>query len=271
MYNVRAEGDPLGGDSRETAIRTIPQIPHFARLGQSWVGLGLVLSVGLSGCVRVYHPLNGLHDPIVVNPQLPNFADVALTVRCVPGDYLSSEDNGILCQNVGQLFETQGASVRVVEVLGEDESFRDDELEGGDGETAETAEPPTDLVLELTSRRVSRRVSTLSWLLCVGSFTVLPGVEEHIFEQDITIRDANGFLLVQDSLQGRLLSRFGFGPWLVSKLADLGRDKDDRLTAKNVRQDVSNDLYRQLSQRLFDAKLQWRVLQESNASLGESR
>jgi len=215
----------------------------------------------LAGCVRVYQPLSGLHNPYVVNPQLPNFADVALTVRCIPGGYLSGEENSVLCQNVGRLFENQGATVTVLESLVDADAFGAEEPEEAE-DGAEEA--PTDLVLELRSRRVHRRVNWLSWGLSLGTLTVLPATEEHTFATDITIRDATGFQLVSDTMRGRLLTRNGVGPWLFNAIANLGRDKEDRLTFSNAQRDLSTDLYRQLSQRLFDAKLQWVVLQESN-------
>lgn len=219
-------------------------------------------ALALAGCVHVYHPMTGLHDPVVVNPQLPNFDDVALTVRCIRGD-ISAEDNGKLCRNVGQLFETQGARVKIVESIGDEEDFGE-EPDEAPAEEGAPVEPPTDLVLELRSRIVHRRISPWSAVFCVGSFTVLPAAMEQTFAQEITIRDATGFLLVTDTLQGRIVSRFGAGTWLFNRLGDLGRDREDRLTTKVMKDDLSKDLYRQLSQRLFDAKLQWRVMQETH-------
>ena len=218
-----------------------------------------------TGCVHAYHPLSGLHDPIVVNPQLPNFDDLSMTVRCVPGDYLSGEDNSLLCQNVGRLFENQGADVQVVEFFGEDAFQEDTDRET----TEEEAEPKTDLVLELQSRLVHRNAPPLSWIVFLGSFTVLPGITEQTFAVEATVRDDTGFLLVTDTMQGRLVTRSGVGAWLFNRIGDLGRAKEARLTRRVASADLSGDLHRQLSQQVFDAKLQWRVLQESNRPVQE--
>jgi len=234
----------------------IPHAPSTPRLARSAL---CALLVVLSGCVRVYHPLDGMYDPHVVDPRMPNFDDVSLTVRCLRVDgYPSSEDNSRLCQNVGTLFENQGAEVTVVAYLGE-ESFGDDDDEA-------PVDVTTDLALELRSRQVSTRFGGLSVLLCVVSGTLIPRVSEEIFAVDITVRDGDGFLLVEDSMKGRLVNRFGLGTWLVNKLVNLGRDQEDRLNARNLSADLTSDLHRQLSQRLFDAKLQWRVQQEATVA-----
>ena len=45
-------------------------------------------------------------------------------------------------------------------------------------------------------------------------------------------------------------------------MAAVHRIASDRLTAETVRRDLSTDLYRQLSQLVFNAKMQWQVLHQ---------
>ncbi|MEQ1503983.1 MAG: hypothetical protein ABMB14_17205 [Myxococcota bacterium] len=249
----------------------------------------------LTGCVQVYQPMSGLHRPVVVNTQLANFHDLAVTVRCVPEDLLA-EDAGLLCQKVGTLLENQGAKVSTttsavpdpVEVaglelpaadgaldlpgLGGDLDAPDGTTTGGEGSAPRTgqadgpgavAAPGSRLAVELRARQVHKANNLLSWAICIASFTLVPAVTETTFAQDVVVRDADGFLLVSDSLEGRLINRFGAGPWIGNALMNVGiRDPEDRLTADTVRRDLSTDLYRQLSQLVFNAEMQGQVLRQ---------
>ncbi|MEN0064891.1 MAG: hypothetical protein AAGA48_22290 [Myxococcota bacterium] len=211
----------------------------------------------------MYHPLTGLHDPIVVDPRYPNFEGLGVTVRCLPRDDLNdrakaSEEASTLCDRVSQLFETQGAVVTVSDVVDIDDFDEEEE------EEEEEAPLDADLVMEIRSRLVHKRQPFFTIPFFLASFTVLPVVEERTFAIDVAVRDGNGFLLLQDSYQGRVVSRGGIGPWLFNKLGDLGRAKEDRLTVAASRRRFSEDLYRQLSQQLFDAMLRWRVVREGN-------
>ncbi len=230
--------------------------------------LTLVCSV-TAGCVRIYQPMSGLHRPAVVDPQAANFEDLRLTVHCVPGGLLSRGDASSLCRKVGTLFENQGAQVTIIDTVG-----RSDAIEEGLTEEAgeESSEPQTDLTLELRARKLHEATHPLSWVLCIGTLTLLPGITEATFAQDVSIRDGNGFLLVSDSLEGRMVERFGGGPWVGNWLLDVvWRDKEDRLTGGAADRDLSADLYQQLSQLTFNAKMQWQVLRESEASVDASR
>ena len=215
------------------------------------------LLLAASGCVRVYQPMSGLHRPTVVNTRAPNFQDVHLSVNCLPGDLLTRQETGALCQKVAALFENQGAIVAIADG-GFDEGF-EEPVDGPE------AKPRTDLSLEITSRRVHKSNHGLTWAAFIVSFTLYPGVTEKTFAQDISIRDGSGFLLLTDSLEGRLITRSGAGTWLGNKIFDLGRPKEERLSGKVAEQDLSADLYLQLSQLLFNAKMHWQVMQESTA------
>ena len=258
----------------------------MTRLSGSVGLLGLLgLLGGASGCLHVYQPMSGLHDPVVIDPQQPNFQDVRLTVYCAPGDHLNAEETRTLCRRVGTLFENQGAVVLTytrnrlqVEQAREEEeaalaaSESESESEGAvdaTGVSRGTDEAPTDLVLELRSRQTHAASDPVSWVLCAGSFTLVPGVTESSFATDVVIRDGTGFLLARDTLEGRLVRYFGVGSWATNRIVDLlWREDEDELTGDAVNQDLSADLYSQLSQLLFNAKMQWQVRQEGLRAAG---
>lgn len=229
--------------------------------------LALLLSVAASGCVvRVYQPLSGFHRPIVADPRLPNFQDTQLDVHCVPGGILNEQEAGVLCQKVRALFENQGARVRTHLSAGMSE---DDEVDEVPSEATAASEPRTELSLELRARRVHASQHPISWVLCWGSLSLLPGVVEATFAQDIVIRDGEGFLLLSDSLEGRLVTRFGSGAWLGNAIADLWRDDEEKVLGEAANRDLSRDLYGQLTQLVFNAKMHAEVLQQG-AAVGQS-
>lgn len=227
----------------------------------------LLFLLATTGCVHVYQPMSGLHGPVVVDLQAPNFEDLALTVVCDRGDMLSAAEAKNLCQHVGTLFENQGARVTTLTA---------GELAGAFdvADPAETEEDAatvaTDLTLELTSRKLHVASEPLSWVLFLMSATVVPAVTETSFALDVTIRDESGFVLVSDSLQGRLVRRLGVGAWGTNLLLDrFLREDADRISGDAAHQDLSADLYGQLGQLMFNAKMQWEVLsQASQAGLG---
>lgn len=253
---------------------------------------GAMFALAQTSCVHVYQPLSGLQQPAVIDPRLPNFRDVRLTVRCLPGDLITPQEAGILCQRVGVLFENQGALVATTTeayAAPEEEDFEsidetelpsdDEDAEGGTSEEgaiigaggAEKAEGPQRMALslELTARELHQANNLLSWVICIGTFTVVPSVTESTFAQDVAIRDSTGSLLVSESLEGRIVTRFGAGSWLGNKLVDIAvRNKDDQITGDAAEEDLSADLYQQLSQLLFDAKMSARVLGQIPSSRG---
>jgi hypothetical protein len=228
-----------------------------------WRTAALGLLVLLAGCVRTYQPLTGLHDPRVVDPRLPNFRDVAVSVHCVPTRYLNRIESAKLCRRVGTLFENQGAVVQTYTHargagLDEDDALVQPEAGGV------PIEDRTRLVLELRARQVHRSTHPLSWALFSVSFSIVPGVIEETFAQDIEIRDESGFLLVRDTLEGRIVESFGAGVWAGNKVLDWTvRTDDEELTGDAINRDLSADMYGQLSQLLFNAKVQQQVLREA--------
>lgn len=222
-------------------------------------GLALAALCGAAtGCVRVYQPMSGLHGPVLVDTRLANFSDVRLTVHCVPEDMLTHQEASALCQKVGALFEVQGA---VVETRTQARSPLDEAL---DGSAEDEARRPTDLTLELRARQTHTSNHPLSWALNIVTFTLLPAITEESFAQDVVVRDGSGFLLATESLEGRTMRYFGLGTWAGHKLADLTwRKEEDELTGEVFGRDLSTDLYRQLSQTVFNAKVQWQILREA--------
>lgn len=234
-----------------------------ARRALAW--LWVALSLSATGCIRIYQPMSGLHRPVVVDPQLANFQDLNLVVRCIPEDLLTIQDASVLCRKVGTLFENQGARVTTsATASGAPEDDGEPTAEGTRAAGAPGSAAATDLTLELRARRVHSDNSMVSWAICIASFTLVPAVSESTFAQDVVIRDGNGFLLVSDSLEGRLVQRFGAGTWIGNKFLDLvTRDRADELAGDAASRDLSSDLYRQLSQMVFNAEMQRQILEQA--------
>jgi hypothetical protein len=226
------------------------------------LSFALALLAAAPGCVHVYQPLSGLHRPVVVDPQAANFQDLRLLVVCPPGGLVSPGEAQVLCERVGKLFENQGATVTTAtDGRPGDPGLEQDPAEAN---AAVAAAPTTDLVLELRAHQIHTTNDPLSWVLCLATATLVPAYSESTFAQDVVIRDATGFLLVSDVLEGRIVRTFGLGTWAGNKLLDLvWRKKEDELSTKAVHADLSADLYGQLSQLVFNAKMRWQVLQEA--------
>lgn len=218
--------------------------------------------LGWAACspVVVYHPISGFQDPTVVDPTAPNFQDMRLVVRCVGDKALSRTENRALCRRVGRLFENQGATVETIDWDGP----------AMDPFAEEGAKPePPDLQLEIVSRRLHRNNPTLSRVASVLTFTLVAEVREETFAQDITIRDGDGFLLVEDTLVGRVVERRGAGVWAMNHLADwLVREEPDKVMKGAAGRDLSEDMYRQISQLAFNARMRRAVLLEANEVAG---
>lgn len=195
--------------------------------------------LALAGCVTVYQPLSGLHRPIAIDPGRANFADTAVILRCVPGPSITEEESGTLCRKVSRLFENQGARVEVRRV-----GQLDDDLD-------EPAEAPAKhtLHVELSARVLHRDTSSVF----LGGLPSLWGyVADFTFAQDVRVRDASGFLLAQETLTGRFISKLGF--------------------FSDAEEDFSRDFYGQLSQIALNARMRQSVLAEAApGGAGEAR
>ncbi len=213
--------------------------------------------------MHTYQPLSGLHDPLIVDVTAANLSGLRVDVFCVPGSYVGGLESRGLCRRLRVLFENQGA---VVETYAEPRRSLD--LGGGGGAVGQDGAPvgPADLVVEVRSRLTNRSSHPLSWGLFSLTFGVLPGVTEQSFAQDVTVRDDAGYLLVQRSLEGRIVRYVGFGSWAGNKVLDwLVRPPEEELTGDRANRDLSADLYGQLSQSVFDAKLHWEVQKAATA------
>lgn len=206
----------------------------------------------LTGCVHVYQPVSGLNAPLVIDPGARNFPDLKLDVVCNQGDLLNRQEASVLCENAGTLFRNQGAQVTTR--LGQERNYT--------ARASEEEERPVDLTLELTSREVHTFNDPVMWTLCVLSASVVPAVSESSFKLDVVIRDGSGFLLATDTLEGRIIKRVGVGVWGLEKALDLAREDDEKIAEDAAEQDLSADLYGQLSQMVFNAQMQWEVLQQ---------
>jgi hypothetical protein len=225
--------------------------------------LALALLAQATGCVRIYQPLRGLATPVVIDPQVANLTGVRLTVHCVPGGLLDRLAADELCRKVGVVFENQGAIVTTIAAA--------TGVESGVGEVAEApqAAPETDLLLELRARKIHQAQNPMVWLLCFATLTIVPASTEYTFAQDVVVRDGTGFLLAQETLQGRIVQQFGVAAWVGNGLFNaVWRKPEDEISDDALRRDLSSDLYRQLSQAVFNAKMQWLVLQQAPPAPG---
>ena len=212
-----------------------------------------------TGCVPIYQPLRGLNDHVVIDTDVENLAGVRLAVHCVPGGMLDPLMAAELCQKVGVVFENQGARVTTATTPSALEDGFDDAPD-----MAPSATPETDLELEIHTRVVHQAHNPMMWVLCVLTLTIIPASTEYTFEHDVVIRDGTGFLLAEETLQGRMVTQFGIAAWTGNALFNwVWRLPEDEITYETMKHDLSNDLYRQLSQAVFNAKMQRLVLQQT--------
>jgi len=214
--------------------------------------------------VQVYQPLRGLHDPRIVDPTLPNFRGLSIDVYCVPSKELKPAQASMLCQRVGTLFENQAATVETFTV--------DPRVSGGDGGLGleeDTNRAPADLVVELRTETVHKDPHPLSWSLCYITGTIVPAVRESTFTQKAVVRDADGFLLASSTYEGRIVSSFGIGTWGGNKLLDVTvRAPEDEITGEGAKKDLSTDMYEQLTQVVYNAKVRGELLSAPALSSG---
>jgi len=246
------------------------------------LALATLLALG-TGCTTVYHPLSGLHAPVVVDPQVGNLPDLRIVVHCVPRDILK-KTAGALCQRVQQVFENQGAEVRTVTSAGRTEAdtrfevaappvVKQDASKPTDAKAKKPKPPPAlrpDLIVELRARHLHERTHYTMWVLSFFTLTLAPGISENIFVQEVLIRDDRGNLLVSGELKGRIVRYFGLGYWVSSKLINLiARDDEEDQNDDNLKRLLSEDLYGQLSQMVFNANMRRKVLDASGTASGD--
>jgi hypothetical protein len=212
-----------------------------------------LLAVFAQGCVTVYQPLSALQRPVVVDPGYPNFEGTRMLVRCVPNDVLPPGDAEDLCRRVSTLFRNQGATV-------ESEVPR----EGRGSTRAEEENGKPELIVDLKSRRLHE--NDRIWLALISglTLTLVPAISEHSFSQEVTVRDSSGSVLATDTFESRFVKYTGILVWGANWIADLAvrDDQDDMAGEQHAKNDYSRDLYGQLSQLAFNAKVRAKVLRD---------
>lgn len=229
--------------------------------------LSLVLVVATAaGCVTVYQPVTALQRPPSVDPSAQNLAGLHVLVRCVPSEGADQGESSELCQNMSALYSNQGARVDTEVPDEQGLGIERNEAEGPEqwAQPGQAAAPPSrpDLIVELKARRVHEDNSAALWVLCLATFTLVPAITEATFAQEVMIRDADGFLLVSDTLQARFIRYFGLAYWGINGLLDLiVRPKGEGLTGNNHKRDFSRDFHGQMSQLAFHAVTRAKILQ----------
>lgn len=220
------------------------QLQHGRRMK---VGSWALVALCASGCVTVYEPLVGLQRPVAIDAEQPgNFDATTVLLRCHAGENVEAD---VLCRNLRSSLTKQGATV-TTEVVKPQRSVPKDNRE---------ATP--EFIIDLTSKLVSQTDGTLSVLLCIASFTLIPATLSATYAQELTVRDQRGFLLGQLSLQERFVESFGLGVWAINGLIDLiDRPKSEQVTGEGFKAEFTKDLHAHLAQLLHNARVKTRVL-----------
>lgn len=216
--------------------------------------LAATLSVALTACVTTYHPLGTLQRPVAVDPQSANLEGVRILVRCLPTDELEASGAAGLCRRLRALLANQGAVVDV-------------EVRSALGGLGPPAAPPVvqgspaDLVLE---HRIFATEPANLWAtayLAAFTLTLFPLVNDRTFTHEIVIRDGRGALLAEERYDARFVETLSAPYWLLNWLLDgFIRPKSEALVGDGHQRDFSRDLYAQLSQITFNARMRSEVL-----------
>jgi hypothetical protein len=210
-------------------------------LGWAWI------AACASGCVTLYQPLVGLQRPVAVDAQSPvNFSETRVLVRCHPAEGVEAD---VLCRNVRSSLSKQGAKVTT-------------EIVRPSGRAPATEEDaPAQYVIDITSKLIDQDDSLLLGLLNVASFTLVPSWSATTYGQEIRVRDAQGFVLAQQSLQERFVTSFGLGIWGINAIIDLLiRPKADQVTGDGFKAEFTKDFHGHLAQLLHNARVRARVM-----------
>jgi hypothetical protein len=216
-----------------------------------------IFGVLTSGCFTVYQPLVGLQRPIAVDPQLGNLTGLHVHVRCIENDFQPKAVASKLCSLLETMLGNQGALVH--STTGRTPVAADS---AGEAETQ-----PPQLVVELTARLLHEEKNNLLFSLSIMTATLVPMVSEFSFAQDVSVYDAEGFLLTADTFQARFIQYAGAGIWSINKVLDwVVRDDPEDLTGDACKRDFSRDFYGQVTQTVFNASTRWRVLRPGAVS-----
>jgi hypothetical protein len=213
----------------------------------------LVAILGGTGCVTVYQPLTALQAPTAIVRATDNFEGQRILLQCVPSEDFKPSEGRVaaqeMCTKLNALFSGQGAQVETTIPGAGSVSL---------GQPVATARP--DLVIQVRSRELHRANPALMWALCIASCSVVPAYREATHAIDVSIRDAEGFELVSESYQARFVEYVGGGVWLVNRTLDATVREEDEQVIGKAQRDFSRDLYQQLTQLAFNARVRSSVL-----------
>lgn len=198
-------------------------------------------------CMTAYHPLRGLQAATVVDPSAQNFPGTSIEIACLEGGAVDRKEADRLCDFVRTLFKDQGAEIR-------------DRAMAKTGELDRSKVEP-DLILELRSRTMHRRVSYSSYALSLLTLTLVPAARETSVAQTAAVYDAAGHELARDTYEWRMRESVGIGIWSVNWLLDsVARDDENELTGSAPKERFSRDFYRQVTQLVFNAHQRLKLL-----------
>jgi hypothetical protein len=243
---------------------------------QTFMKFCVLLCIGMTwpGCIATfYQPMSSLQRPVLVNISAQNVEKARILMRCHASDAtLDVQSARVVCKNLRKLFSNQGAEV-------EFEVPREGRLR-----PPEPGEPPFDLIVDLYSRKTKlQETGTVLFIVSALTLSLFPVWQEYDFEQAVTVRDGQGFLMAQDTFKARIVDYGGLGIFLVNAGADLFRASDEQvifggkapsaLTGNGSPASVrfSRDFYGQMSQIVYDGHIRSRLLKETlpnQASLG---
>lgn len=210
------------------------------------VVLGAVVVVHTGCAVTLYQPMGALQRPTAVNVDDPNFQDTRVLVRCIPREGFAAADAEKACRQIARSLQQQGAETETIVPRNLDEGLPADAFDGRGAE----------LTVELTARiEHANDWPLLSAASCV-TCTAVPSVVEGTYVQDVTIRARNQTVLAEETFRARLLSYTSCLLWSVNGILDWAfRDDEDDLTSDGANKAYSRDLYRQIAQLTYNARV----------------
>jgi hypothetical protein len=214
----------------------------------SWIAAAMGAFVVLhAGCaVTLYQPMGTLQRPTAVNIDDPNFEDARVLVRCLPSDGFPAADAEKACRQIARSLQQQGAETETIVPRNIDEGLPADAFDGRGAE----------LTVEVSSRTEHSQAWPLLTAASCLTCTMVPDVFESTFVQDVTIRARNQTVLAEETYRARLITYTGCVVWSVNGILDWAfRDDRNDLTSEGAHKAYSRDLYRQIAQLAYNARV----------------
>lgn len=208
--------------------------------------LGVLLISGLlAGCsVTSYQSLSALQSPVALDLNHQNLVGNRIQLQCVLMDTRQRRFDSRLCDLLTRLFEQQGAVVAV------------DTGDGDRGEGQNAAKELVDLKVAVSSDRLVEKNSFLESFLHIASFTLFPSETHLVYRLRLTITEADGFLLGDQTYLSRVTEVNGVGyyvtNWLVNMLV---RSDAAEVTSESAKLRLSNDYYAHVVQEVLNASM----------------